>query len=129
MIYNTDSSKVQLLETASHVISQALDYLHDNNHDCAQVMVAIARQMLEDAQEDFNNHLAIERMLRQMLNPLLSKSSPSFRIEESLIIPGKSILLIEPDRSISNILCACLSTLGNPPALLGDSPSLTVPGV
>ncbi len=68
-MFDPESSKVQFIETATHVLNQALQHLGEHDYVTAQVMVAIARQVLEDVQQDFDDHLALEGMLKQMLHP------------------------------------------------------------
>lgn len=69
MMFNDDSSKVQFVEIVANVLNQALHHLYEHDYASAQVMVAIARQVLEDLQQDLDRHLQIEEMLKQFLDP------------------------------------------------------------
>jgi CheY-like chemotaxis protein len=84
-------------------------------------LVAIARQVLEDVQQDFDNHLAIEGMLKQMLSPAFNKDSLPFGIKGDFIMSMKSILLIEHEPSIGEVLSACLSEFGGWRVTLSNS--------
>lgn len=63
-----ESSKTSYIEVSINVLSQALSYLHEHDYASAQVMVAVARQMLEDVQLEFDSHFQVEEMLKQLLN-------------------------------------------------------------
>lgn len=69
MMFNDDLSKVQSVEIITHVLDQGLQHLHAHDYASAQVMVAIARQVLEDLQQDLDRHLQIEETLKQFLDP------------------------------------------------------------
>lgn len=42
-MFNADLSRVQFIETATHVLNQALQHLGEYDYAAARVMVAIAR--------------------------------------------------------------------------------------
>lgn len=71
-MFNDDLSKISRIEVTIDVLSQALCRLHEHDYPSAQVMVAIARQALEDVQLDFDLHFQAEEMLEQILNQSLS---------------------------------------------------------
>lgn len=64
---SNDLSQANRVEIATNVLTRALQKLHE--HDCtsAQVMIAVARQMLEDLQVDLDDHFHVERMLQDLL--------------------------------------------------------------
>ncbi|PSB21976.1 hypothetical protein C7B65_00745 [Phormidesmis priestleyi ULC007] len=66
-MFSDDLSKVSRVEVATHVLSEALQKLHEHDYASAQVMVAIARQALEDLQLDLDRHFQIEGMLQKLL--------------------------------------------------------------
>jgi len=63
-----DGSKISRVEVTINVLNQALQQLHEHDYASAQVMVALARQVLEDLQLDFDLHFQSEEMLRQLFN-------------------------------------------------------------
>lgn len=68
-MFSDDSSKTARVEVATNVLNQALCKLHEHDYASAQVMVAVARQMLEDLQLDFDRHFQTEARLKQLLKP------------------------------------------------------------
>ncbi|UBF30013.1 hypothetical protein K9N68_38080 (plasmid) [Kovacikia minuta CCNUW1] len=66
-MFSDDSSKISRIEIATNVLNQALQQLHEHDYASAQVMVAVARQVLEDLQLDFDHHSQVEAMLKQFL--------------------------------------------------------------
>ncbi len=66
-----DPSKISYVEVSINVLNQALSYLYEHDYASAQVMVAVARQMLEDVQLEFDSHLKVEEMLKQILDSTL----------------------------------------------------------
>lgn len=70
-MFNDDSSKNSYVEIAINVLSEALQKLHEHDYSSAQVMVAVARQILEDLQLDFDQHFQVEEKLKQILNQSL----------------------------------------------------------
>ena len=68
---SNDSSKVSYVEVATNVLNQALQNLHEHDYASAQVMVTVARQVLEDLQLDFDHHFQVEEKLKQLLKPSL----------------------------------------------------------
>lgn len=120
-MFDAGTSKVQCIETATHVLNQALQHLYAHDYAAAQVMVAIARQMLEDVQQAFDDHLAIEGMLKQMLNRAFNIDSLPCGVEGNPAMSVRAILLIEHEPSIGEILSACLSELGGWRVTLSNS--------
>ena len=70
-MFNDDSSKNSYVEIAINVLSEALQKLHEHDYSSAQVMVAVARQILEDLQLDFDQHFQVEEKLKRILNQSL----------------------------------------------------------
>lgn len=68
---NDDLSKISYVEIAINVLSGALQKLHEHEYASAQVMVSVARQVLEDLQLDFDQHSQIEEKLQKLLNQSL----------------------------------------------------------
>ncbi|QZZ19804.1 hypothetical protein J5X98_21365 [Leptothermofonsia sichuanensis E412] len=66
-MFSDDLSKVSRVEVATHVLNQALEKLYEHDYTSAQVMVAVARQVLEDLQLDFDHHFQVEARLKQLL--------------------------------------------------------------
>lgn len=64
---NNESTKVCSLEFAIRVLDQAKQSLNHHDYGSAQVMVAVAKQVLEELQLDFDRHFKTEEMLRQLL--------------------------------------------------------------
>jgi hypothetical protein len=62
-----DSSKQSRVEVAINVLNQALQKLQDHDYMGAQVMVALARQVLEDLQLDFELHFQAKAAFEQLL--------------------------------------------------------------
>lgn len=60
-------SKVESVKVAINVLNQALKQLNEYDYSSAQVMVAIARQTLDELQLDFDSHFRVEGMLQQIL--------------------------------------------------------------
>jgi flagellin-specific chaperone FliS len=52
-----DDSKISRVEVAIDVLNQAKQQLQEHDYPSAQVMVALARQILEDLQLNFDLHL------------------------------------------------------------------------
>lgn len=66
-MFSDDLSKVSRVEVATNVLNQALTKLYEHDYTSAQVMVAVARQVLEDLQLDFDHHFQVEERLKQLL--------------------------------------------------------------
>lgn len=66
-MFTDNLSKIGKIEIAINVLNNALEQLNEHDLNSAQVMVAVARQMLEDLQIDFDSHCKIEDMLKQIL--------------------------------------------------------------
>ena len=64
-----NGSKLNDVETSINVLNQAVQLLKEHDYAAAQTMIAVARQMLEDIQIEFDHHLKVEAALRTLLNP------------------------------------------------------------
>jgi pyruvate formate-lyase activating enzyme-like uncharacterized protein len=62
-----NSSRVERVELAINMLSQALNRLHQHDYATAQVQVAMACQVLEEVQLDFDLHWQVKSMLEQLL--------------------------------------------------------------
>lgn len=66
-MFSDDLSKTSRVEIAINILNQSLQQLREHDYASAQVMVALARQSLEDLQLDFDHHFQIEKLLKQSL--------------------------------------------------------------
>ncbi|WAL61257.1 hypothetical protein [Thermocoleostomius sinensis] len=62
-----DDSQISRVEVAINVLNRAKQQLNEHDYASAQVMVALARQVLEDLQLNFDLHFQAETMLEQLL--------------------------------------------------------------
>lgn len=67
IMFSDDLSKVSRVEIAVNVLNRAIQQLREHDYASAQVMVALARQALEDLQLDFDRHFQVEGLLKQSL--------------------------------------------------------------
>ncbi len=67
-----ESLQASTIEFAINVLRQAQQNLHTYDYGSAEIMVGVAKQVLEDLQAEFNRHSQTEEMLKQLLN----QSSP-----------------------------------------------------
>lgn len=67
-MFSDDLSKISRVEVAITALDQASQQLGEHDYTAAQIMVALARQVLDDLQLDFDRHFQIERRLKQLLN-------------------------------------------------------------
>lgn len=65
-MFNNEPSKVDRVEVAINVLTQVAQKLHEHDYTSAQVMVALARQELEELQLDFDLHFQAEEALEQI---------------------------------------------------------------
>jgi hypothetical protein len=68
-----DLSKISYVEIAINVLGDALQKLQEHDYTSARVMTAVARQVLEDLQLDFDQHFQVEEKLKQLLNQSLNQ--------------------------------------------------------
>lgn len=68
------SSRVALVEQTIHLLTRARHELSQHDYAIAQVMVGVASQMLTDLQGDLEQHLTLQRTLRQVLNSARSEA-------------------------------------------------------
>lgn len=64
-----DSPKSLLVREVVNILNQTIDKIDDNDLFSAEIMVGVALQYLENLQTDLNQHLSLEKMLREMVNP------------------------------------------------------------
>ena len=70
-MFSNDLSKISRVEVALNALDLASQQLSEHDYTSAQVMVALARQVLEELQLDFDRHFQIERTLKQLLKQSL----------------------------------------------------------
>jgi hypothetical protein len=71
-MFNDDPSKIDRVEVSINVLTQALQKLLEHDYASAQVMVALARQELEELQLDFDLHFQAEQLLEQLFRQTLN---------------------------------------------------------
>jgi hypothetical protein len=59
-----DSSKAFVVQQTIHILNQVVDKLQENDYVSAQVMVGVAKQLLDEVQTDLEHYLTIQRMLK-----------------------------------------------------------------
>jgi hypothetical protein len=59
-----DSSKALVVQQSIHILNQAVDKLQENDYVSAQVMVGVAKHLLDEVQCDLEQYLTIQKMLK-----------------------------------------------------------------
>ncbi len=62
-----DSSKTFVVQQTIHILNQAVDKLQENDYVSAQVMVGVAKHLLDEVQTDLEHYLTIQKMLKDAL--------------------------------------------------------------
>ncbi|MFB2939457.1 hypothetical protein ACE1B6_29740 [Aerosakkonemataceae cyanobacterium BLCC-F154] len=62
-----DSSKSCVVQQSVNILNQAVDKLQENDYVSAQVMIGVAKHLLNEVQSDLDNYLTIQRMLKDAL--------------------------------------------------------------
>jgi hypothetical protein len=70
-----DLPKISRLEVAINLLNQASQNLQEHDYSYAQMVVALAQQVLETLQLDFDLHFQVETTLEQLLNESLVNES------------------------------------------------------
>ena len=70
-MFSNDLSMISRVEVALNALDLTSQQLSEHDYTSAQVMVALARQVLEELQLDFDRHFQIERTLKQLLKQSL----------------------------------------------------------
>jgi hypothetical protein len=65
---SNESSKTKQVEVAIGILNQALNKLLEHDYVSAQVMTAVARQMLDDLNQEFEHHFLVQERLKRILN-------------------------------------------------------------
>lgn len=59
-----DSSQGFVVEQSITILNQAVNKLQENDYVSAQVMIGVAKHLLDEVQIDLEHYLAIQRMLK-----------------------------------------------------------------
>ncbi|HEY9300175.1 MAG TPA: hypothetical protein VIQ31_28185 [Phormidium sp.] len=59
-----DSSKALVVQQTISILNQAVNKLQENDYVSAQVMVGVAKQLLNEVQTDLEDYLTIQKMLK-----------------------------------------------------------------
>lgn len=70
-----DLPKMSRVEVAINLLNQASQNLQEHDYSYAQMVVALAQQVLETLQLDFDLHFQAEATLEQMFNESLAEES------------------------------------------------------
>ncbi|MBE9230025.1 hypothetical protein IQ264_31995 [Phormidium sp. LEGE 05292] len=62
-----DSSKTFEVQQTIHILNQAVNKLQENDYVSAQVMIGVAKQLLNEVQTDLEQYLTIQKMLKDAL--------------------------------------------------------------
>jgi len=59
-----DSSKTFEVQQTIQILNQAVNKLQENDYVSAQVMVGVAKHLLDEVQTDLERYLTIQKMLK-----------------------------------------------------------------
>lgn len=59
-----DSSKAIAVQQSISILNQAVNKLQENDYVSAQVMVGVAKHLLDEVQTDLDHYLTIQRLLK-----------------------------------------------------------------
>ena len=59
-----DSSKTFEVQQTIQILNQAVNKLQENDYVSAQVMVGVAKHLLDEVQTDLDRYLTIQKMLK-----------------------------------------------------------------
>lgn len=62
-----DSSKTIEVQQTIHILNQAVNKLQENDYVSAQVMIGVAKQLLNEVQTDLEQYLTIQKILKDAL--------------------------------------------------------------
>ncbi len=62
-----DSSQVFVVQQSMNILNEAVIKLQENDYVSAQVMVGVAKQLLDEVQTDVEHYLRIQKMLKDAL--------------------------------------------------------------
>ena len=60
-----DSSKALVVEQSISILNQAMGKIQENDYVSAQVMVGVAKHLLDEVQTDLDQYLTIQKMLKK----------------------------------------------------------------
>ncbi len=59
-----DSSKAIVVQHSINILNQAANKLQENDFVSAQVMIGVAKHLLDEVQTDLEHYLTIQKMLK-----------------------------------------------------------------
>lgn len=59
-----DSSKAIVVQQSISILNQAVNKLQENDYVSAQVMIGVAKHLLDEVQTDLDHYLTIQRLLK-----------------------------------------------------------------
>jgi len=59
-----DSSKAMVVQQSISILNQAVNKLQENDYVSAQVMIGVAKHLLDEVQTDLDHYLTIQRLLK-----------------------------------------------------------------
>ncbi|OKH36834.1 hypothetical protein NIES2119_15550 [[Phormidium ambiguum] IAM M-71] len=59
-----DSSKAIVVQQSISILNQAVNKLQENDYVSAQVMIGVAKHLLDEVQIDLDHYLTIQRLLK-----------------------------------------------------------------
>lgn len=62
-----DSSKTFEVQQSIHILNQVVNKLQENDYVSAQVMIGVAKHLLNEVQTDLEQYLTIQKMLKDAL--------------------------------------------------------------
>ncbi|MFB2876048.1 MULTISPECIES: hypothetical protein [Floridanema] len=62
-----DSSKAFVVQHSINILNQAANKLQENDFVSAQVMIGVAKHLLDEVQTDLEHYLTIQKMLKDTL--------------------------------------------------------------
>lgn len=62
-----DSSKAFAVQQSINILNQAVDKLQENDYVSAQVMIGVAKHLLDEVQTDLESYLTIQKILKNAL--------------------------------------------------------------
>ncbi|MGA9382680.1 MAG: hypothetical protein WBV73_28295 [Phormidium sp.] len=59
-----DSSQAIVVQQSISILNQAVNKLQENDYVSAQVMIGVAKHLLDEVQTDLEHYLTIQKMLK-----------------------------------------------------------------
>ncbi|MFB2833402.1 hypothetical protein [Floridanema evergladense] len=63
----SDSSQALAVQNTINILNQAINKIHESDYVSAQVMVGVAKHLLDEVQTDLEHYLTIQRILKDVL--------------------------------------------------------------